>query len=247
VVATNLGGAAGRSQRWLRGRCLGWGLVLWGWLLTTACGSASNSTGPIAGWAEGPVHWLMLPEEKRQCRRLRGQREAVLFIEFFWRRRDPTPTDPGNPFLQTFHDRVQAADKLYAEEGTRGALTDRGGALILLGAPPILRQRLRTVLSPPSVEDGGFGLDTPRPSEPKEETQILKDWEYPVTSLPPGLVRLLEQRGLLAAQNDDPDGVSSTPQALVLTFIEGETRTKLLEGEELLELAARAIATQPLG
>lgn len=200
------------------------------------------------------MRWLMLPEEKRQCRRLRSQREAVLFIEFFWRRRDPTPRDSGNPFLQTFHDRVQAADKLYAEEGTRGALTDRGRALILLGSPSILRQRVRTVLAPSSIEDGGFDLDVQQPSEPREETQILKDWEYPVTSLPPGLVRLLEERGLMPgdadSRNADPGDAGpeeASAPAVIVTFVEGETRTRLLEGEELLDLAARAIATQPLG
>ena len=176
------------------------------------------------------MRWLLLPSERRQAARLGSRREAVLFIEFFWRRRDPTPSDPGNPFLQTFHDRVQAADKLYTEEGVRGALTDRGRALILLGAPPVLRQRVRTILTA-RREDDGFGLDVPERTEPEVEKQILKDWVYPPDQLAPRLMELLseEDRGA----------------GIVLTFVEGAKRTRLIEGEAYLDAAVRALATRP--
>lgn len=230
MVATGHGGAVGRGRLGLAGWATGWCLLLWGWLLTaTACGSTTPA-GPIAAWAEGPVRWLLLPSERRQAGRLSSRREAVLFIEFFWRRRDPTPADPGNPFLQTFHDRVQAADKLYAEEGVRGALTDRGRALILLGAPPVLRQRVRTILVARRKDDD-YGLDLPQHTEPEVEKQILKDWVYSPDHLAPRLVELLDEE--------------QRETGIVLTFVEGSKRTRLIEGEPYLELAARAIATRP--
>lgn len=238
MVAAVFGGAARQGRRKIAGWLVGWLIVLWGWLIAVnGCGSAPSSS-PIAAWAEGPVRWLLLPEEQRQLRRLRSHREAVLFIEFFWRRRDPTPEDRRNPFLPTFHDRVQAADELYVGEGVRGALTDRGRVLILLGAPPLLRQRVRTVLVSARQEDDGFGLDVPQRQEAHEEQQILKDWEYGPTDLLPQMVRLLEER---RGQKGEPSG-----GGIVLTFVEGSRGTKLIEGEEFLELAARAIATQPL-
>lgn len=244
MVAAVIGGAARQGRRQVAGWVAGWLLVLWSWLLAAnGCGSAP-SPSPIAAWAEGPVRWLLLPEEQRQLRRLRGHREAVLFIEFFWRRRDPTSEDRRNPFLPTFHDRVQAADELYAGEGVRGALTDRGRALILLGAPPVLRQRVRTVLVSAQSGNDGFGLDLPQPKPTQEERQILKDWEYGPSDLLPELVRLLEERRGRNGQIGQIGGPSG--DGIVLTFVEGSRATKLIEGEEYLDLAARAIATQPL-
>jgi len=228
VVAAICSGAAGWSRRYLTG----WLLVLGGWMLTSAaCGSVPKS-GPAAAWAQGPVRWLMLPEEQRQCRRLRSRREAVLFIELFWRRRDPTPSEPGNPLLQTFHDRVQAADKLYAEEGVRGALTDRGRALILLGPPPVLRQRVRTVTVATTPEDDTFGLEISKRKAPEVQRTLLKDWQYPPEDLEPELRELLDEEEREAG--------------IVLTFVEGPKRTELIEGERYLELAAEALASQPL-
>lgn len=203
------------------------GLALLG---ATACGS-TPAKGPASAWAEGPVRWLMLPKERRQCQRLQGRREAVLFIELFWRRRDPTPSDPGNPFLQTFHDRVQAADQLYSEDGVRGALTDRGRALILLGPPPVLRQRVRTVV-PATTGDPQLGVGT-RPAPPPEpRSSILKDWQYGPEALDPLLLDLLDEEQRHAG--------------IVLTFVEKPDGVDLLAGERLLELAAKALASQPL-
>lgn len=174
------------------------------------------------------MRWLLMPEEQRQIRRLKSRREAVLFIEFFWRRRDPTPSDPGNPFLQTFHDRVQAADELYAEGGLRGALTDRGRALILLGPPPVLRQKVRTVLVATRPKDESLGLDPPKRPLPETEQVILKDWQYGPKDLPPRLLELL-----------DPE---QRAKGVVLTFVEQPAHTRLTEGEEVLDLAVRALA-----
>src|ERR1041384_5177475 len=80
-------------------------------LLALACQSSRTSTA--AGLADGPTRWLMLPDEMRQVQRMRTNREAVDWLESFWRRRDPTPEEPGNDFAKTFYQRVEAADRLY--------------------------------------------------------------------------------------------------------------------------------------
>src|SRR6185503_21246143 len=92
-----------------------------------------------SAWPKGPVHWLLLPEESQAYARLGSDREAEAFIVQFWRRRDPDPDTPQNPFADRFSERVLMADQVYAERNRRGAMTERGAALILLGPPTYLR------------------------------------------------------------------------------------------------------------
>lgn len=221
TTAGSEGGRRGRS------RCLLGPLAAGLYLLAqVGCGSAGRPS-PAAGWAEGPVRWLILPEEERQFRRLRTGREAALFIELFWRRRDPTPLDPGNPFLEVFHDRVQAADRLYGESEARGSLTDRGRALILLGPPPILRHQRRSVVTLMPDSDLRSLLEAEA-----ETSTVVEEWEYPPDQLPAGLLELLDE--------------ATRQRGIVLTFVEGTRRSRLAEGSEVLQLVARALATQPL-
>lgn len=192
-------------------------------MISNACQSTGRA-GPAAAWAEGPVRWLLLPNEARRFRHLEDGRDAVLFIERFWQRRDPNPADSGNPCIEKFHERVQAADQLYSSRGVRGSLTDRGRALILLGPPPILRYGYQKQATAPPDD---FGLVQARKADPR----ALEIWEYPADSLSPDLVELLEAEGL--------------PRKIVLRFEEGPRRTKLVSEDRVLDLAARALVEQP--
>ncbi len=86
-------------------------------------------------WFESPVKFLMTADENRQWHTLKGNAEAEKFIELFWARRDPTPTTARNEFQEEFDRRVAAADKNFTDTFGRGALSDRGKTLILLGPP----------------------------------------------------------------------------------------------------------------
>jgi len=188
--------------------------------LGLGCRSAPpRRAGNGAGLDEGPTRWLMLPEEARQYRHLQNTREVVDFVEAFWRKRDPDPDKPGNEFAKTFYERVEAADRLYSEEGTRGSLTDRGRALVLLGSPPVLRYGQKKV---PAWEPGRAGS----PSAVQTRMLPLETWVYPIGDLPPALQQLLQQ--------DD-----STPE-IVLVFAADPERTAMIDGEKYLEMAARA-------
>lgn len=158
----------------------------------------------------------MLPAEEREFDRLRSDAEARLFMEEFWRRRDPDPESPQNPVRRTFESRVTAADHAYAEPGIRGSLTDRGRALILLGPPPHLRYGHRPA---PAWRQTSAG---PMPTR----QLVVESWEYPDTELNPALVALLEDKG---------------QPTVVLDFIVTEDHTRLIEGEEYLKLAAQAL------
>jgi GWxTD domain-containing protein len=198
-------------------------LAVLSWLALGCQSAAPRRAGNAAGLDEGPTRWLMLPEEARQYRRLRNTREVVDFVEAFWRRRDPDPATPGNEFAKTFYERVEAADRLYSEGGTRGSLTDRGRALVLLGPPPTLRYGQKKV---PAWEPGRAGS----PSAVQTHTLPLETWVYPVAELSPALQQILQQ--------EDP-----VPE-VVLVFAADPQHTDLIDGERFLEMAARASVRQ---
>jgi len=188
-------------------------------LLWLACQSAARpqATGAVEEWAEGPARWLILPDDAKQLHRVRTNQEAVAFMESFWRRRDPNPGQPGNPFVQIFYQRVEAADRLYGEEGTRGSLTDRGRALVLLGPPPLLAYGQKPAAS---WEPGREG----KPLVQTHKVQV-ETWTYHEADLTPAMVALLKAEG-------------RAPE-VSLVFVAGP-RTFLIEGGRLLDLAARA-------
>jgi len=173
----------------------------------------------VQGWIDGPTRWLMLPEEERQARRLHSNKEAVAFIEAFWRRRDSDPAKHGSRFAQIFYQRVDAADRLYGEEGMRGSMTDRGRALILLGPPPMLSYSQRAV---PEREPGRLGSRPPV----KTRRLVLETWTFEEADLSPQMVVLLAAEG--------------RPPAVVLVFAVEPRHTVLVDGGKLLDLAVRA-------
>jgi GWxTD domain-containing protein len=194
-------------------------LALVPWIAFGCRSAAPRRPATSSGLNEGPTRWLMLPDEARQYRRLRTTREVVDFVEEFWRRRDPDPGQPGNEFAKSFYERVEAADHLYSEGGTRGCLTDRGRALVLLGPPPVLRFGQKKV---PAWDPGRPGS----PAAVQTQTLSLESWVYPVAELPAALRQLLEEDG--------------APAEVVLVFATDSRHTYIQDGEEYLEMAARA-------
>lgn len=86
-------------------------------------------------WFDSPAKFLMTAEEVRQFRTLKSDAEAQQFIDLFWAKRDPTPGTARNEFQEEFDRRVAFADKNFTDAYGRGALSDRGKVLILLGPP----------------------------------------------------------------------------------------------------------------
>lgn len=207
-------------EGWTTRTSTGWVVsALAGAVLLTACGGLGSPVGsPQArAWAKGPVRWLLLPAEQRELRQLRSDAEFAVFRREFWRRRDPDPGTPDNRAHELFLERVEAADRAYGEEGVRGSLTDPGRAQVLLGPPPLIRHGTRNA---PAWRHAASGAE-PMPVR----RVVVEEWVYGVRDLPPALVALLEERG--------ESGVE-------LQFESGEERTRLVEGEEYLELAAQA-------
>lgn len=86
-------------------------------------------------WQEDVVY-IITPKEKEVFRKLENVRERDLFIEEFWKQRDPTPGTPRNEFQDEHYRRLEYAGQKFGK-GTPidGSRTDRGRFYIMLGRP----------------------------------------------------------------------------------------------------------------
>ena len=92
-------------------------------------------SGDYADWADGPEGFLLTKKEKKEWAKIRTDAAAEQFIELFWAMRNPEPNNPFNAFRAEFESKVRFADEEFGHAGRRGALTDRGWVLILMGRP----------------------------------------------------------------------------------------------------------------
>lgn len=97
-----------------------------------------------ADWAEGPAGFLLTEDEKDEWETVSSNAEAERFIELFWARRNPDPSSPVNEFKARFESIVEYADREFGYEGTRGALSDRGRVMLLMGTPHQAESRFAT-------------------------------------------------------------------------------------------------------
>jgi len=87
-------------------------------------------------WLEEEVVYIITPLEKDVFLRLETDRERELFIEAFWKQRDPTPGTSLNEFKEEHYRRVQYANRMFGRTTSLpGWKTDRGRFYILLGEP----------------------------------------------------------------------------------------------------------------
>jgi len=87
-------------------------------------------------WIEEEVVYIITPLEREVLLKLRTDRERDLFIEAFWKQRDPTPGTGVNEFKTEHIRRVAYADRYYGRDAPRpGWRTDRGRFYIILGEP----------------------------------------------------------------------------------------------------------------
>jgi GWxTD domain-containing protein len=96
---------------------------------------AGATEKPGEGWAEGPIRYLLSPEEKENFSHLLGPVSRSEFVISFWKSRDPKPETEENEFREEFEKRVAFADSRFTQDEVRGCLTDRGMVFILMGPP----------------------------------------------------------------------------------------------------------------
>lgn len=166
----------------------------------------------------------MEPPELRSWRNLENLRESEEFLESFWILRDPDLRQVGNPNIALYERRSEEADQLFDGEGQRGALTSRGRAYLLMGAPSSVQQSYLR----------GPALGNREARRSPTQSLLVETWSWRPEDLSPSLRTELEEFGWKLP--------------LEVSFRVEAGRYALLEGEELLHRAARSwMRTAPLG
>jgi GWxTD domain-containing protein len=87
-------------------------------------------------WLEEEVVYIITPKEKEVFQQLATDKERDLFIEAFWKQRDPTPGTPTNEFKDEHYRRINYANQRFGRNTPKpGWRTDQGKIYILLGEP----------------------------------------------------------------------------------------------------------------
>jgi GWxTD domain-containing protein len=87
-------------------------------------------------WLTEDVVYIITQREKDIFLQLESDRERDLFIEAFWRQRDPISETPDNEFREEHYRRIEYANKNFGRGSSQpGWKTDRGKMYIILGRP----------------------------------------------------------------------------------------------------------------
>ncbi|MDD8020781.1 MAG: GWxTD domain-containing protein [Acidobacteriota bacterium] len=87
-------------------------------------------------WLEQEVVYIITPAEREIFLKLKTDRERDLFIDAFWKHRDPIPETEENEFKIEHYRRIDYANKYFGREAAKpGWRTDRGRMYIILGPP----------------------------------------------------------------------------------------------------------------
>jgi len=87
-------------------------------------------------WLEEEVVYIITALEKEVFLKLQADRERDLFIEAFWKHRDPTPSSAENEFKKEHYRRINYANHFFGRGVPKpGWRTDRGRTYIILGEP----------------------------------------------------------------------------------------------------------------
>jgi GWxTD domain-containing protein len=158
-----------------------------------ALGASAEVSLEYIDWAKGPVQFLMTRDELAKWKTVRTNDEARAFAALFWARRDPTPGTARNEAHEDFEVRVDYADRNLANgERLRGAMTDRGKALILYGMPKRMSRSATTQqLGSPDLQ-----------ADPRETAQFIQ-WTYEesdevkeIFGVPRATLRFVDRFGL---------------------------------------------------
>ncbi|MCX8159845.1 MAG: GWxTD domain-containing protein [Candidatus Saccharicenans sp.] len=87
-------------------------------------------------WLEEEVAYIITPKEREVFLKLQTDRERNIFIEAFWKQRDPNPNTPQNEFKEEHYRRFNYANQFLGRgTGKPGWKTDQGRIYIILGPP----------------------------------------------------------------------------------------------------------------
>ena len=132
-------------------------LVLFAFLVSAAA-PAMAALDKYKDWEKSPeFQYLTTDAEKKDWKKVASDEEAEKFIALFWVRRDPDIKTPRNEFRERFDALVKLADERFVLGKKRGALTERGKALILIGPPKEITAKQTSSADTPFAGTGGAG------------------------------------------------------------------------------------------
>ena len=92
-------------------------------------------------WIKEEVVYIITPKERAVYNKLVNDKERDMFIEEFWRHRDPTPGTPRNEFKEEHYRRIEYANKHFGRYSPfEGWATERGRYYIILGDPEYIQK-----------------------------------------------------------------------------------------------------------
>ncbi len=87
-------------------------------------------------WLEEEVVYIISQKEKEVFLKLENDRQRDIFIEAFWKQRDPNPNTPENEFKEEHYRRIKYVNQHFGKESPEpGWRTDMGKIYIMLGEP----------------------------------------------------------------------------------------------------------------
>jgi GWxTD domain-containing protein len=127
-------------------------------LLVSAAAPALAALDKHKDWEKSPeFQYLATDAEKKDWKKVVSDDEAEKFLALFWARRDPDLKTPRNEFRERFDALVKLADDRFPLGRKRGALTERGKALILIGPPAEIAAKATSSADVPFGGTGGAG------------------------------------------------------------------------------------------
>ncbi|MCG6949324.1 MAG: GWxTD domain-containing protein, partial [Acidobacteria bacterium] len=171
---------------------------------------------------EGPEGFLLTKAEKKAWKEVASDEEAEAFIALFWAKRDPDLSTPVNEFRFDFGQKVEAADKMYSFESTRGALSDRALVLYLLGQPWRRDNRPPGAFANEILTPGTSTMDSSRmvPTSSLYQNQGSTEiWEYKAEELPIGVGQYFLHAVFLETEVDDNDYVLDRTNAQLMRLL----------------------------
>ncbi len=84
-------------------------------------------------WLNEEVPYIITHKEKDVFLKLRTDREREIFIESFWKQRDPNPATPENEFKTEYYRRLDFATRTFGTPLVPGWKTEKGKIYIVLG------------------------------------------------------------------------------------------------------------------
>ncbi|MEO8053819.1 MAG: GWxTD domain-containing protein [Acidobacteriota bacterium] len=127
-------------------------------LLVSAAGPALAALEKYKEWEKSPEHqYLATDAEKKDWKKVASDEEAEKFIALFWARRDPDIKTPRNEFRERFDALVKLADERFVLGKKRGALTERGRLIVLIGPPKEIAAKATSSVDTPFGGTAGAG------------------------------------------------------------------------------------------